>query len=54
MATGSTCSTIKPEPSNVLKAIDLSEDECFQKIRLGLGRITTEESMKEINHLFSS
>jgi cysteine desulfurase len=35
---GSACSTVKVEPSHVLKAIGLSDDETFQTIRLGLGR----------------
>ncbi|MDD2469297.1 MAG: cysteine desulfurase family protein, partial [Desulfobulbus sp.] len=35
---GSACSTIKVEPSHVLKAIGLKDDEIFQTIRLGLGR----------------
>ena len=39
---GSACSTTKVEPSHVLKTIGLSEDECFQTIRLGLGRSTVE------------
>lgn len=37
---GSACSTIKVEPSHVLKAIGLSDDKTFQTIRLGLGRST--------------
>lgn len=37
---GSACSTLKVEPSHVLKAIGLSDDETFQTIRLGLGRST--------------
>lgn len=37
---GSACSTTKVEPSHVLKAIGLSNDETFQTIRLGLGRST--------------
>lgn len=37
---GSACSTIKVEPSHVLKAIGLSDDETFHTIRLGLGRST--------------
>jgi cysteine desulfurase len=37
---GSACSTTKVEPSHVLKAIGLTNDETFQTIRLGLGRFT--------------
>lgn len=37
---GSACSTTKVEPSHVLKAIGLTDDETFQTIRLGLGRFT--------------
>lgn len=39
-STGSACSTTKVEPSHVLKAIGLSDEETFQTIRLGLGRAT--------------
>ncbi len=35
---GSACSSAKPEPSHVLRAIGLSDEECYQTIRLGLGR----------------
>lgn len=37
---GSACSTIKVEPSHVLKAIGLNDEAIFQAIRLGLGRST--------------
>lgn len=39
-SSGSACSTTKVEPSHVLKAIGLTDDETFQTIRLGLGRDT--------------
>lgn len=38
---GSACSTTKVEASHVLKAIGLNDDECFQTIRLGVGRSTS-------------
>lgn len=37
---GSACSTTKVEPSHVLRAIGLIDDEIFQTIRFGLGRST--------------
>lgn len=42
---GSACSTVKVEPSHVLKAIGLTDDETFQTIRLGLGRSTLSAKM---------
>lgn len=33
---GSACSSVEKKPSHVLKAIGLSDEECFQTIRLGL------------------
>ena len=41
-STGSACSTVKAEPSYVLKTIGLSDEECFQTIRIGLGRFVSE------------
>jgi cysteine desulfurase len=41
---GSACSTTKVEPSHVLKAIGLSDEETFQTIRLGIGRYTDENA----------
>lgn len=39
---GSACSTVKVEPSHVLRAIGLSDNDAFFTIRLGLGRATIE------------
>jgi cysteine desulfurase len=47
---GSACSTTKVEPSHVLKVMGVSEEACFQTIRLGLGRSTVDS--KEIAELF--
>ena len=38
-STGSACASVKVVPSHVLKAIGLSDDECYQTIRIGLGRV---------------
>ena len=42
---GSACSTTKVEPSHVLKGIGLTDDETFQTIRLGLGRLTQDAEL---------
>ena len=43
ISAGSACTTQTVEPSHVLLAIGLSEEEAHQSIRLGLGRSTTDE-----------
>ncbi len=48
-SSGSACSTTKIEPSHVLKAIGLTDDETFQTIRLGFGRFT--QNIEEIRAL---
>jgi cysteine desulfurase len=45
---GSACSTVKVEPSYVLKAIGLSDDDIYQTIRIGLGRFTEGEKIPTI------
>jgi len=45
MSSGSACSTDKPEPNRVLKAIGLSDQDTFSSIRFGIGRYTTEEEI---------
>jgi cysteine desulfurase len=42
VSTGSACSSARPEPSHVLRALGLSEAAVRSSIRIGLGRGTTE------------
>lgn len=46
-STGSACTTGLPEPSHVLRAIGLSEEEADASIRFSLGRYTTDEDVDE-------
>ncbi|MFC4732600.1 cysteine desulfurase family protein [Salipiger abyssi] len=46
-STGSACTSGIPEPSHVLRAIGLSEDEAACSIRFSLGRHTTDDAVKE-------
>jgi len=41
LSTGSACSSARPEPSHVLKALGLPDDAVRASIRVGLGRATT-------------
>ena len=45
VSSGSACSTGNPEPSHVLKALNIPEDRVQSSIRFGLGRYTTEEEI---------
>ncbi len=42
LSTGSACSSARPEPSHVLRALGLSEADLACSLRIGLGRFTTE------------
>ncbi|MBM3270386.1 MAG: cysteine desulfurase [Candidatus Sericytochromatia bacterium] len=45
VSAGSACTTATDEPSHVLRAIGLSEDDCRTSLRFGLGRFTTAEDI---------
>jgi cysteine desulfurase len=42
VSTRAACSSGSPGPSHVLKAIGLSDDDCYACVRFSLGRLTTE------------
>ena len=46
ISAGSACTTQLVEPSHVLLAMGLTEDQSHQSIRIGLGRFTTEDEVK--------
>ncbi|MGN7787827.1 cysteine desulfurase family protein [Niabella sp. 22666] len=47
LSNGSACSSTKIEPSHVLSAMRLSDDQCYASIRLSLGRFTTKEDITD-------
>lgn len=46
ISTGSACSSGSPKPSQTLKAMGLSDDECRSALRVSLGRFTQESDVK--------
>ena len=46
VSTGSACSSASPEPSHVLRALGMSDEDVLASIRFGLGRFSTDEEIE--------
>ncbi|MCA9045926.1 MAG: cysteine desulfurase, partial [Planctomycetaceae bacterium] len=47
VSSGSACTSANPEPSHVLRAMGLTDQQARASIRFGLGRYTTDEELRE-------
>lgn len=52
VAMGSACTSALAEPSHVLKAMGLSDNDSYSSIRFSLGKHTSEEEIHEVIRLF--
>ncbi|HLC82622.1 MAG TPA: aminotransferase class V-fold PLP-dependent enzyme, partial [Bacteroidia bacterium] len=48
VAMGSACTSAVAEPSHVLKAMGLNDEDSYSSIRFSLGKYTTDEEIKEV------
>jgi len=54
VSSGSACTSASLEPSYVLKALGVEEELAHTSLRIGLGRFTTEEDVKQaVNKIVS-
>lgn len=47
MSSGSACTSANPEPSHVLRALGLDDDQIRSSVRMGLGRFNTSQDVDE-------
>lgn len=48
LSTGSACSSAIPEPSHVLTAMGLTQEQAYSAVRFSLGKYTTEEEIRKV------